>query len=93
MSTISPGLVRENSRWGALLAFRKFSGPVRVLLMESAIFLPAVVKNLLNSFEICLGSSMDLSETDNLSIFVLVGLDPMASLIRSQVFLGFFLAF
>ena len=61
--------------------------------MESAIFLPAVVKNLLNSFEICLGSSMDLSETDNLSIFVLVGLDPMASLIRSQVFLGFFLAF
>ena len=93
MSTISPGLVRENSRRGALSAFRKFSGSVRVLLMESEIFLPAVVKNLLNSLGICLRSSTDLSETDNLSIFGLAGSDPMASLMRSQVFFRIFSSF
>ena len=47
-------------------------------------FLLAVAKNLLNSLEICSGSSTVLSETVSLSIFDFEDSDPMASLIRSQ---------
>ena len=93
MSTISPGLVSENSKGGALFDLRKLSGSTLVLHMESAMFLPADTKNLLNSFGMSRGSSTDLSETVNLSILGFEESDPMASLMRSQVFLGFFFAF
>ena len=61
--------------------------------MESAMFLPADTKNLLNSFGMSRGSSTDLSETVSLSISGFEESDPMASLMRSQVFLGFYFAF
>ena len=93
MSTISPGLVSENSKGGALFYLRKLSGSTLVLHMESAMFLPADTKNLLNSFGMSRGSSTDLSETVSLSILGFEESDPMASLMRSQVFLGFFFAF
>ena len=83
MSRISPGLVSENSKGGALFALRKLSGSTLVLHMESAMFLPADTKNLLNSFGMSRGSSTDLSETVSLSILGLEESDPMASLMRS----------
>ena len=93
ISTISPGLVSENSRGGVLIVCRKLSGSIGVLQMDSAIFLPAVTKYLLNSSGIPSGSSTVLSETVSFSIFELDVSEPMASLMRSQVFFGFFFAF
>ena len=92
ISTISPGLVSENSRWGVLFVFRKLLGSIGVLQMDSAMYLPAVTKNLLNSSGILSGSSTVLSETVSFSIFELDVSEPMASLMRSQVFFGFFFA-
>ena len=93
ISTISPGLVLENSRRGVFLAWMKLSGTTVVLLISSATCLPAFTKNLLNSFVIISGSFTVFPEIDNLLILHGDGSDPTASLIKSQVFFGFFLAF
>ena len=91
MSTISPWLVDVNSSTGASLVFiNRVTG---VLLIEFAIFLPAVAKKLLNSFGIKEGSSSVLPATVMLVIFEFLDSEPMASLIRSQVFFGLLLAF
>ena len=91
MSTISPWLVDVNSGTGASLVFiNRVTG---VLLIEFAIFLPAVAKKLLNSFGIKEGSSSVLPATVILVIFEFLDSEPMASLIRSQVFFGLLLAF
>ena len=91
MSTISPWLVDVNSSTGASLVFiNRVTG---VLLIEFAIFLPAVAKKLLNSFGIKEGSSSVLPATVILVIFEFLDSEPMASLIRSQVFFGLLLAF
>ena len=91
MSTISPWLVDVNSSTGASLDFiNRVTG---VLLIEFAIFLPAVAKKLLNSFGIKEGSSSVLPATVILVIFEFLDSEPMASLIRSQVFFGLLLAF
>ena len=91
MSTISPWLVDVNSSTGASLVFiNRVTG---VLLIEIAIFLPAVAKKLLNSFGIKEGSSSVLPATVILVIFEFLDSEPMASLIRSQVFFGLLLAF
>ena len=93
MSTISPWLVDVNSSTEASLVFIKFSRVTGVLLIEFAIFLPAVAKKLLNSFGIKEGSSSVLPATVILVIFEFLDSEPMASLIRSQVFFGLLLAF
>ena len=91
MSTISPWLVDVNSSTEASLVFiNRVTG---VLLIEFAIFLPAVAKKLLNSFGIKEGSSSVLPATVILVIFEFLDSEPMASLIRSQVFFGLLLAF
>ena len=91
MSTISPWLVDVNSSTGAsLVLINRVTG---VLLIEFAIFLPAVAKKLLNSFGIKEGSSSVLPATVILVIFEFLDSEPMASLIRSQVFFGLLLAF
>ena len=73
MSTISPGLVNENSSIGALFAFRKLSGFVLVSPIEFATFLPALAKNVLNSFVMMFGSSIDFPCTVSLQIFEFLG--------------------
>ena len=91
MSTISPWLVDVNSSTEASLVFiNRVTG---VSLIEFAIFLPAVAKKLLNSFGIKEGSSSVLPATVILVIFEFLDSEPMASLIRSQVFFGLLLAF
>ena len=93
MSTISPGLVRENSSVGALLFFRKLSGSMFVSPIDFTTSLPAFAKYLLNSLGMIFGSSMGWPCTVILLIFDFFGSEPIASLINSHVFLGFFCAF
>ena len=93
MSTISPGLVNENSSVGTLLFFKKLSGFMLVSPIEFATFLPALAKNLLNSSGMMSGSSIDTPCTVILLIFDFLESEPLASLISSHVFLGFFCAF
>ena len=52
ISTISPGLVKESSRIGALLDFIKLSGVMVVTPIAFAMFFPALTKKLLNSLGI-----------------------------------------
>ena len=68
ISTISPGLVLENSRRGVFLAWMKLSGTTVVLLISAATCLPAFTKNLLSSFVIISGSFTVFPEIVNLLI-------------------------
>jgi hypothetical protein len=91
VDTITAGEITPNSSWGGSgLSGIKSSGFREVGLTVSEILVPAVVKNLLNSLAIEVLLVMLRPSTVIESILELELLVLMASLRRSQVFLGFF---